>query len=274
MEAVVDGDQPGLEAMLRGDPGLARARSERVTHFDPPVHRATLLHYVAANGVESHRQRTPANAAAIATALLDAGADADATASLYGGECTVMSMLVSSCHPANAGVQCALIDLLVDRGAAVESRGEGRWTSPLMAALAFSYLDAARTLVRRGARVDHVAAAAGLNLVGQMRRLLPESDADSRHRALALAGQMGHTEAARLLLDTGEDPDRYNPAGLHAHATPLHHAALAGHLETVRLLAERGARLDIRDKLWDATPLGWAIHGGRNDVEAWLRSRG
>jgi hypothetical protein len=30
----------------------------------------------------------------------------------------------------------------------------------------------------------------------------------------------------------------------------------------VRLLVERGARLDIRDTIWHGTPLGWAIHGG------------
>ena len=32
----------------------------------PPVHRATLLHYVGANGVEAYRQKTPPNATEIA----------------------------------------------------------------------------------------------------------------------------------------------------------------------------------------------------------------
>ena len=63
-----------------------------------------------------------------------------------------------------------------------------------------------------------------------------------RHRALALAAQLGHVEIVRLLLDAGEDPDRYNPADSHAHTTPLHQAALAGHDAVVRLLVERGAR--------------------------------
>ncbi len=54
VEAVIDGDLAGLEEMLRRDPALVRARSSRVCHFDPPVHRATLLHYIAANGVEAY----------------------------------------------------------------------------------------------------------------------------------------------------------------------------------------------------------------------------
>jgi hypothetical protein len=37
---------------------------------------------------------------------------------------------------------------------------------------------------------------------------------------------------------------------------------------------ERGARLDIEDTIWHATPLGWAVHGGQELVAALLRSRG
>ncbi len=112
-----------------------RARSTRITHYDPPVHRTTLLHYVAANGVEGYRQKTPKNAVEIATALLQGGAEVDALADMYGGYYTTMSMLVSSCHPAKAGVQVALVETLVDFGAAVEARGSAKWGSPLMTAL-------------------------------------------------------------------------------------------------------------------------------------------
>ena len=162
VEAAIYGDVAALRSLLGGHPELVRARSTRVTHFDPPVHRATLLHYLAANGVEGYRQKTPQNAVAVAKLLLEAGAEVDALADLYGGQCTTMALLVSSCHPANAGVQVALVDTLVDFGAAVERRGSGEWTSPLMTALAFGYRDAAEGLIRRGARVGNVAAAAGL----------------------------------------------------------------------------------------------------------------
>ena len=74
-DAVIDGDSTTLAALLREHPELVRARSTRVTEGDPPVHGATLLHYLAANGVEDDRQRSPGNAPEIAKLLLEAGAD-------------------------------------------------------------------------------------------------------------------------------------------------------------------------------------------------------
>ena len=274
VEAVVDGDLDALTGLLAADPALLHARSARVTHFDPPIHRATLLHYVAANGVEGHRQRTPANAVEIARTLLDAGAVPDALADMYGSRCTTMSMLVSSDHPARAGVQVALVDTLVDFGASVEPQGEGSWTSPLLTALTFGFRDAAEALVRRGARVDTVATAAGLNRPADVDRLLPQAAAEDRHRALSLAAQLGHAGVVRTMLDAGEDPNRYNPKAGHTHTTPLHQAAWNGHVDVVRAFVERGARLDIRDTIYQGTPLGWAVHGKRDEVAAYLRSRG
>ena len=273
VEAVVGGDLAGLGRMLVADPNLVMARSARVTHFDPPVHRATLLNYLAANGVEGHRQRTPPNAVAIATLLLDAGAEVDALADLYGGQCTTMSLLVSSAHPAAAGLQIPLAETLLDHGAALEPRGSGNWTSPLMTALAFGYTEVADMLVRRGAPVATVAAAAALGRVDLIRQLLPGSDSLDRHRGLALAAQHGRLEPVRLLLDAGEDPDRYNPEGNHRHSTPLHQAVWSGQLPVVRLLVERGARVDIRDTVHDGTALDWALHSKRTEVAGYLRGR-
>jgi ankyrin repeat protein len=276
VEAVVNGDLGALQDALRADPLLVRARSSRVCCFDPPVHRATLLHYVAANGVEAYRQKTPPNAIEIARMLLQADAEPDALADMYGAECTTMSMLVSSDHPARAGLQGPLIELLLDFGAAIEGRGTRKWGTPLFTALIFGMIDAADVLVRRGARID-LPAAAGLGLVDEATRLLPSADAEARHRALSLAAQHGHVQIVRLLLDAGEDPNRYNLEGNHAHTTPLHQAVLGGHEAVVRLLVTRGARLDIRDTIWNGTPLGWALHGGgdaRAEIAECLRSLG
>jgi peptide-methionine (S)-S-oxide reductase len=59
----------------------------------------------------------------------------------------------------------------------------------------------------------------------------------------------------------------------HSHATPLHQAALDGRIDLMELLVAHGARLDTPDKLWRGTPLGWSMHEGRKEAEAWLRAR-
>ena len=79
---------------------------------------------------------------------------------------------------------------------------------------------------------------------------------------------------AQLLLDAGVDPSQYNPEGFHAHSTPLHQAVWANREPVVRLLVERGARPDMRDLTYDATPFDWAVHGQRNEIADYLRDRG
>jgi hypothetical protein len=264
VDAGVNGNLPLLKELLRENPGLIRERSTR-------VHQATLLHYVSANGVEDYRQKSPPNAVEIARLLLEAGAKVDARAEMYGERCTTMTLLVSSAHPAKAGVQCGLIEVLLDFGAAIDDHS--KWGPPLLTALAFGYREAAETLARHGARTDRLAAVAGLGRLEEAKQLLPQVDELERHRALALAAQHGQTEVVRLLLDAGEDPNRYNPEGHHSHSTPLHQAALAGHETVVRLLVERGAKLDIRDKIYHATPRDWARHGGQSRIEEYLAAR-
>ena len=274
VEAVIDGDLATLKELLAEDPELVLARSTRVNNFDPPMHRSTLLHYVAANGVEGYRQRSPKNAAEVAKVLLEAGADPNALSWAYGGQCTTMALLVSSTPPAVAGVQVALVETLIDFGASTAPEGEGNWTSPIETALVFGKHDAAKALVRRGAPVQSLAAAAGLGRIADVEKMLPTADAHDRHRALALAAQNGHADAVKALLDAGEDPNRFNPPGTHAHTPPIHQAVAAGHLNVVKLLIDRGARLDIKDTIHHGTPLGWAKYCEQPQIADYLRTVG
>jgi ankyrin repeat protein len=165
--------------------------------------------------------------------------------------------------PGECNVQVPLINLLCDYGANPDIA--------ILAAALHGVLAAVDALIARGARVD-LPIAAALNRVEEVRTLLRSANGVERHLALALASQMGHIEIVRLLLDAGEDPNRYNPPGAHAHSTPLHHAALYGHEDVVRLLIERGASADTRDLLWRGTPAGWAQHESRPELEAYLRA--
>jgi ankyrin repeat protein len=53
----------------------------------------------------------------------------------------------------------------------------------------------------------------------------------------------------------------------------LHQAAGFGYSELVHLLVEHGARPDLKDILWQATPADWARHAGNTEIEAYLRTQ-
>ena len=126
VEAIIEGDVATLKQLLRENPELIRARSTR-------EHRATLLHYVGANGFEGYRQKSPKNAVHVAKILLDAGAEVDALPEGAIGLGTPLGFVATSLHPARAGVQIELLETLLDHGASVDG-APGGWT-PLVAAL-------------------------------------------------------------------------------------------------------------------------------------------
>jgi hypothetical protein len=105
VEDLLAGNIPALVGPLEGFEDLVVRRS----HYG---HRATLLHYLAANGVETYRQRVPRNASKIARLLLQRGADPLATANMYGDNRTTKGMLISSSHPAEAGVTHEVLAVL------------------------------------------------------------------------------------------------------------------------------------------------------------------
>ena len=253
-EAIIDGDSLALARLLRENDGLIRARSTR-------EHRATLLHYVAANGVENYRQRTPKNAVEIAKVLLDAGADVDAEADVYGGGATTLGLVATSVYPDRAGVQIELMDLLRQRGARVDDRA-------VSACLANGRLAAAMYFANLGGPLD-LEGAAGVGRVDRVRQLL-DADASAPpgaaalHRAFSTACAYGQLEVVRLLLDGWVDAG----VGLTGHGdrhTGLHVAAYGGHTEVVQLLLQRGAPVDVADATWGTTPLVWALYAWRND---------
>jgi hypothetical protein len=253
VELLDAGDTVGLRAYLKQHPNLVRENVvfEGGNYFQNP----SLLEFVAENPVR--HGRLPPNIVEVTKVVLDAGPSQSAKNETL--------MLVSTGSVSReCRLQLPLIDLLCDYGAEPNSA--------LHAAALHGEFESVSGLIRRGARVD-LPVAAALGHIEDARRLIAGDRAEDRHLALSLAANFGHVEIVRLLLDAGEDPNRYNPVGGHSHTTPLHQAAGAGYDEVVQLLVERGARLDLKDILWRANPADWARHAGRSRTEAYLRSK-
>jgi hypothetical protein len=110
VDLLLAGDIDLLCQLLAERPQLVSERSE----FG---HESTLLHYAGSNGVETWRQVVPSNLAAMTQLILDAGADVNATAKMYGGGSTTIGLLVTSAHPAAAGLTDDVASVLRSAGA-------------------------------------------------------------------------------------------------------------------------------------------------------------
>jgi len=223
-DAVVDGELAALQTAVAHDPALIRATSQR-------RHHSTLLHYVAANGIEDFRQRTPSNIVEVTRFLLAAGAEVDAPNADYAGGGSALGLVATSIHPYNAGLQIQLMEILVAAGANLEGL-PGGWR-PVDAALANGCPEAAGWLADRGARLTIISAAA----LGRMERLEAELEGATRaeiEEAFVLACGYGHTRAAEVLLDHGVDIEAGDGRAMRL-------ALEYGHDATVAMLRERGA---------------------------------
>ena len=266
--AIVSGDLDDGERLLREHPDLIRARSTR-------EHRATLLHYVSANGVEGYRQVSPKNIAGITEVLVAAGADVDADADVYGGGCTTLGLVATSSPPRDAGVQLEVIDVLLRYGARMDLPGSvGNNGALIRGCLANGQPEAASYLVSRGAPLDLVGAA-GVGRIDVVQGFFGDDAGGSRTsvskaavaEAFAFACIYGQPGVVEFLLQKGFEVD----AELRSHGaghTGLHVAAYHGHLEVVRLLLSHGARVEAIDKTWGTPPLKWALTGWSSEEPA------
>ena len=245
------GDVRGLARLLLQDPKIIHQRVlfEGGNYFRNP----SLLEFIAENPVRHGTM--PPDIVDVARLLLEAGPESSAVNETLG-------LVASGRVPREEKRQLPLLELLCSYGADP--------ASALPTAVLHAEFDAARHLIHLGAKPD-LSTYAALGDTPQFLDHLPTADPNQRHLALALAAQYGHAEIVRALLDADEDPNRYNPPGSHSHSTPLHEAALAGHIAVVQLLVERGARLDTKDVLWGGTPAGWAHHNGHSATEAYLQ---
>ena len=249
-DAIVNGDSAALKRLLREDSKLIRASSTR-------EHGATLLHYVSANGVEGYRQKTPKNIIEITEMLLNAGAEIDATASVYGGGCTTLGLAATSVHPERAGVQEALLQTLLDHGASPAQ-------SIVISCLANGRPNAAQFLASRGAHLD-LAGAAALGRLDVVKSLFVVATKEQLNEGFLYACGYGHNSVVEFLLEKHVDPATES----HDGQTPLHRAVIGGHLHTVKLLLRHNPPLEVKN-VYGGTVLSQALwsaaHGGDPDI--------
>ncbi|HEX6821316.1 MAG TPA: ankyrin repeat domain-containing protein [Candidatus Sulfotelmatobacter sp.] len=254
VEAIIRGELAALEHLLSADPSLVRARSAR-------EHHATLLHYVGANGIEGYRQKTPKNILQIARLLLQAGAEVNASAHLYGRKATALDLVATSLHPEQAGVQQELMKVFMEHGASFD-------LTLVNACLATGRVRAAEFLAERGAQLD-LESAAGLgrldlvsNFYDPQGNLRSNANSGQRDRGFFWACQYGRNNIIDFLLRCGARLDSSDNSG----QTPLHWAVIGGHIDTIKLLLAHGAGPEKKNA-YGGTPLGQALWSALHNTE-------
>lgn len=252
--AIHAGDLDGLIRLLDAHPALLRERAVEPDCYPQDYFRDPKLFWFVANN-PSLMRKVPANIVEIARAMITRGVSREDL------DCT-LELVMSAGTEHTGGHNLALMRLMLDAGATVTANA-------VIVTLAHWVLEPVEALLDRGMAMTAPIAAA-LGREPELARLLPDATPEDRQTALGLAVINRRLEAARLCLAAGADAGALLP--VHKHSTPLHQAAVNDDLPMLKLLVAHGARLDVRDTLWDATPLHWAVHNSRSGAEAYLRS--
>jgi ankyrin repeat protein len=256
VKALQRGDTRRLGRLIDAEPRLLRERilgpeayrkATRHQYFRDPK----LFWFIANN--PTLLKRMPDNMVEVAETMIARGveqADLD----------YALELVMTSAPARDQGLQGPLIACLVKAGAVAGMQA-------IDSTLAHWELDPVRQLLAAGLPMT-AAMAAALGEIDRLPALLAEASPEEVQRTLGLAVINRQNAAARLALESGADPNGFLP--VHAHSLPLHQAAIDENIELMALLLARGARTDVPDKLWGATPLDWAIHNNKARSRAWL----
>jgi hypothetical protein len=173
------------------------------------------------------------------------------------GKGTTLGSTATSIHPLRAGILIPLLELLIARGAAINSAPGGNIVN---ACLANGRRLGAEFIAMHGGKLD-LEGAAGvgrLDLVqsffNEDRSLKSNATKTQMESGFIWACEYGRAEVADFLLEMGVDKDAYRQHKL----TGLHWAVASGDLDTVKAVLKHQPPLEARN-VWGGTPLGGAI---------------
>jgi peptide-methionine (S)-S-oxide reductase len=247
VDAIDSGDIPSLKQLLETNPQLISKQLDSPTegYFKHPF----LMWFVAENPIR--HEKLPANIVAITKMLIDE-AGKNAPDSFQHQIDYTLGLVATGRIPRESGIQNEWIDLLIDSGA---TPGNG------IGALAHGNIDAARHLINRGSKLT-LATAVGLEMEDEIQRLSKEATKSDLQLALMMAAFYGKSKVISLLVSLGADVNAYlgGSTGFHSHASALHQAVFSASLDSVKILVDAGADLTAKDRIYDGTPLDWAIY--------------
>jgi hypothetical protein len=255
VEAIDGGNISMLQQLLETNPTIAAKRMDTPTegYFKHPY----LLWFIADNPVR--HEKLPANIVDI-TSLLLRFVRKNAKESFQEQINYTFGLVETGRIARECGVQIDLIDLLIDNGA-TPGNAQG--------ALTQGNIEAAKRIMERTGNIT-LTAAICLDRIDDTERLLLQTTIVEKQVALIAASFYGKPEMIERLIKSGVEVNAYINDGFHTHASALHQAVHAGSLEAVKLLIKAGANLEATDKVYNGTPLDWAMYmqTDRNDESA------